>query len=363
VPRTRVDEAAVITGSTIDGFGTTMSYFRAHKHTNTDNVLPGDGHKLDIQKHTYSSSPGFSADFGNNRMALNYCPTYFQNFRTPAHEAAWTGRPTDAMLATKLLAMTNPSRPVVDLPVFFGELGDLPNLVQKMGKGLLRKIAKGNIRYQFGIRPLVNDLTSMLNFADHTAKRFKELQTLQERGLSRTRVLWHNTAQGSSRITTNSSPTWLFIRHQRTSVTEQITRGHVKWFPASGNFPKSSDELLALARRAVLGLTVDGATAWELIPFSWLADYFSNIGTSLMAKRNMVNASHTTPLLMDSTRTNSLFVPVSGTHGAVPSVSDVLETKNRRTVAASLSAHLPVLSAQQLSILGSLVILRSGRYT
>jgi len=261
------------------------------------------------------------------------------------------------------LARTNPSRPVVDIPVFIGELGDLPRLVQRAGGGLIRELASANLSYQFGIKPLVSDLTAMLDFVDHVDKRMTELRALQESGLRRKR----NLASGSANATvasdpTNTAPIWVNVdcRIRRTTLVK--TWGFVRWFP-TGDFPATDRALLKLARRSVMGLTIDGSTAWELIPFSWLADWFSNTGDLLKANRNIVPCTHGPVNIMRRSYTEHRYSVISDTTGRYDRQWTIhRETKSRVVATATLQAHMPLLSLRQLSILGSLIVLRSGRY-
>lgn len=327
----------------------------------SDVVAVGDGGDLTIIKQNRTGGHRFTGSDKYNNSYSDYHLGAARGPSTPAHLTGF-GSPTLSELASDLLAKTNPSRPVVDIPVFIGELGDLPDLVRKAGGSLLRRIAAGNLKYQFGIRPLVSDLTSMLNFADISAKRFKELKALQSSGLRRKKNLFSDSKTDSGALSLNSGAFQPSISGAYTRVTSMNRWGFVKWFP-TGDFPAGDPALQKLARRAVLGLTVDGSTAWELIPFSWLADYFSNVGSLLKANRNIVAASHSTPLIMTRTKTTRTVVPgVQSWDTAFGTYVETLETKERSQAIATLGAHLPVLSLRQMSILGSLVILRSGRY-
>jgi hypothetical protein len=107
------------------------------------------------------------------------------------------------------------------------------------------------------------------------------------------------------------------------------------------------------------------ASAWELVPFSFLADYFSSIGDYLGPKRNSVPAFMDKCVLME---TNTIEVKI---HPVVPPPQGIstgqgrytFVTKERRAASPTIEAYMPVLTGRQQSIVGSLAVLSSkGRY-
>lgn len=336
----------------------------------TDVVAVGDGHSLSI-RHTkrsgaYQQNGSWNGPSYLGKITFTDFPISYFVSPNAAHFGALAvaDRPSNASAATRLLAMTNPSRPSVDIPVFIGELGDLPKSVFLGGKSLLGRGASGNLAVQFGIIPLASDLNILLNFADYVGKRQRELEALAKKGLRRTRRLW----RGSSRtftpsLQTQSSPVDAKTWHKIVKETHMTVSGHVRWYPTAG-LPKTDAAMLRLARRAVGGLTLDASTAWELIPFSWLIDWYINVGAYLKASRNLVPCEHTQPQIMEEciTSTHCTLVNSSKAFLQGSKVKVSVHTKKRQPTSASLTASMPALSAGQLSILGSLAILRSGKY-
>lgn len=324
-------------------------YFRVEHITKSGGLLSGSNGKTGIELRRYQSFPLFAVS-GDKSLV-------------PFTSRGDLGLSSDAAYASKLLAQTNPSRPDVDIPVFVAELKDLPSLVYREGGNLLRRIAKYNLKYQFGIRPLVSDLLSMLDWVALVEKRKKELEALAEKGLRRRRLLDRGVNVSSETKVLNSDAgvyANVKLEHERTAEVH----GFVRWFPAPG-FPNTDASLLSAARRAVFGLTIDGATAWELIPFSWLIDWYGSIGTYLMATRNIIPCSHSIPLVMPhyklKTSTRSIVFDVPWL--SCSSYVETQEYKNRAlAVASPLTARLPFLTGRQLSILASLFVVRGGRY-
>lgn len=329
----------------------------------TDDTGAGDCLPLTISKYKVlehglvngvTSGPGWHDEFVDYPSAWS--------FGSNANHLAVSGIPSDGILAAKLLADTNPSRPTVDLPVFIGELKDFPQLFKVIGENIFKTTAKANLAYHFGWKPLMSDLLGMMNFANVVKDRRKELEALFNSGLRRTREL----GSGSSTSQVLNNPIFSikdpwFVDITRT--TQVRVWGHCKWKP-NGLPPRTDEEMRRLAIRAAYGLTIDPATAWELIPFSWLVDWCSSVGNYLAAQRNIVNATPYDIVIMRHTKTLTSSVtrkaPATLVVGSPPKV--LRESKVRNPASPSLNAYLPAFTAKQLSILGSLAILR-GRKT
>lgn len=370
--RVRVDKGQAITGSWSDRFGGANRTYFKYEYTITDEVLPGNGWPLSIDKgwsdpgsEVSASGTSQSSTPTNQRVLSDFCPGAWADPKSAnMNHLVIPGRPSNGALAAQLLAETNPSRSVVDLPIFLAELREIPDLIKSAGDSIIRKIASGNLKYQFALKPLISDLRALLDFQKHFSDREKELTALNSSGLRRTRQLWSSSISLNDSLTANSSPSWCLLKYDRTRVTTSKVWGHVKWFPQSQGIPKSRDDIAKDARRAVLGLTLDPVTAWELIPWSWLVDWCSSVGNYLQSQRNIVGAIPSTPLIMETKRTTTRFTCTSDPTGLFVGKVEPLfyrESKTRQSASASISASLPVLTLRQLSILGSISVLRSTK--
>jgi hypothetical protein len=324
----------------------------------TDLVAKGDGFDLDIRHISVTGcvvadhkSPGSITGVRYRNVQPEFVRNWYSSLYSHGNV---TGRPTNAQLAADLLAKTNPSRPVVDLPIAVYELREIPDLLRKEGGNWLQKLASLNLKYHFGIKPLINDLFSLLSFSDEVNKRQKELDALYKSGLRRKRRLWKD-AFPYTKVTTVNSTHKFNIDAYSDCVTASDIWGFVEWFPNDIQMMKGDRR--ALARKAVLGMTIDFATAWEAMPWSWLIDWCSNVGDILIANRNIVGAGHGPVRIMETINTSAnCRFPLD------PYCSDGTwrnETKTRRTVShVPISAQLPILSLRQLSILGSIGVTR-----
>lgn len=271
-----------------------------------------------------------------------------------------SGRPSNSVLAAELLAGTNPSRPSVDIPVFLGEISDIPKLLRLEGRSVAGLVSGINLNIQFGWGPLISDVRKMLSFQDAVDKRVRDLKKLQNGTYTRKRSLFEDsrTQTTSSFVLFSDRDIW---RARRVRTTTLNVWGYAKW-SLTEKLPETDAELRRLADRAVHGLYVNPAAAWELIPWSWLIDWFSNVGDILHAKRNLIPAQPTVVRICEHRQTTDNFTLTSKPSGAyADNIKRTLETKSRTAASASLQAYLPFLTGRQISILGSIGVLRRHR--
>lgn len=335
----------------------------------TDETFVGDGHLFSTSKAEWAGGliQGTGGNCGSTAIVPRVIDFVPQTFRALQPDVSWhlaiPGRPTNSELGTKLLAETNPSRPVVDLPVLLGELPEFVHLARGYGNGWLKAIARGNLTYQFGIRPLISDLTSLMSFHDEYAKRMRELRSLKQGTLRRKRALFRGrTTSGGSWVVNSGSTNGGTIDTNFSKITEEEVWGFTRWKPSIG-FPETDDALRTAAWRAVLGLTVDFSTAWNLMPWSWLVDWCTSAGDYLLANRNIIPCTATGTCVMSRQTTTVIYTHAGGSFPNGMTLSTPVGpwvvkvySKSRNPVSATLDAHLPILSYRQLSILGSIGI-------
>jgi hypothetical protein len=190
--------------------------------------------------------------------------------------------PTDSGLATQLVGETNPFRTYVSIPLYLFELRELPSLFKSYGDSIIKGAAKGVLTNSFSIRPLVSDLWKLHNFANESAKRSREFEKLHKDGyLVRKRQLFATSASLVNEGVEVNTSNRAFFTGREVKVTQLRTWGYVVWKTTS-LFPKPEAEALQLMNDAMRGMTLTGfAGAWNALPWSWLIDYFINIGDFL----------------------------------------------------------------------------------
>lgn len=290
---------------------------------------------------------------------------------------------TVAALGTRLYAGTNPSRPMIHLPVFWAELKDIPGMLRQGGRMLFaiarrespRKLIRAdkrsqdlaslNLAVQFGWMPFLQDLKKIITLHDSVERRRQEIERLRTgRGLKRTYKLGEITSEVGPTSRAIWSGGGLTLNRSHTIRYTNRAWGTCRWKPTSpSTLPQSNSEL----RRIMSGMTISHIpeNLWEALPWSWLIDYFTNIGDVLAAGNRTV----ATPVGGCIMRQGIAEARHDGNSYGNPVTAFVTAGKktvwtNRRDVIgpnASLSASFPTLGARQLSVLGSLAILRARR--
>jgi hypothetical protein len=319
--------------------------------------------------HGYEYLANPNTSFTANTIAAKYYP----------------GIPSGKQMAARLLAGTNPTRPVIRLPVSLFELRDLPMLYHqaltfltagrrgdRQGKYWRRlsptqRLASANLATQFGFLPMIRDVKSLFDFTDSVNKRNKELDRLYSSNGLKRRMTLH---RGES----NHSKTWTSdpSRSRTTKGKGTIhTWGTVRWKPntrpSSPGRPSDKE-----VKRMLLGLTAGDipANLWNALPWSWLVDWFTNAGDILQANQGRL-VCHPTGLCVMNYRTITwtsepfTIVTTSGTRTETVTISPGYtfhESKLRALPSATLSASIPFLGTGSLSILGSLAVSR-GKFS
>ena len=272
-----------------------------------------------------------------------------------------SGVPANSELALRSAARSSPSRPYVDVPVNVLQLGELTQLIRTVGENIIRKVARKNIEYQFGIAPLVGDLVKLLNFHDQTDRRVKEFKRLAgPRGLRKTYDYGSWTGTSGKEVIFQSDTA--SIRSWCSGTTTVGKRAHIRWH-ASDDMQRyrSNSQLRALAQKAVLGMTFDAFTAWQIMPWSWFMDWGFDVSSYLKASRNIVPARVGSCVVMTHTKTEwtcPTFVHQTMPGISMSSVRSIKERKMRQPASIAPVAHFPFLSGNQMGILSSLYVLK-----
>jgi hypothetical protein len=268
--------------------------------------------------------------------------------------------PNDTATITDVMARTNPSKPEVSLPILIGELKDIPAMLLAKGKRFIDGAPNSSaVNYNFGWAPLISDLKKMADFTAHVDKRLNELRGLHsQKGLSRSRNVFSERFLGQGSPTTFQSA-WGYSAGGYVTTDHKARKwGSVRWIP-NVPFKGTDGELASLARHLVHGWDISpgavAATIWELLPWSWFIDYFSNVGDYLSSNRNGANAiasmgcvmTHRVTMreqIITSSSSNGIFTP--GRHR--------VEEKTRSQATAGITATIPFLSVGQLVTMSSL---------
>lgn len=339
----------------------------------------GDNQPLTVTRTTRSGGliNGIEASTLSGYIWNDYPCAYVEDSYLTTHLSI-PGQPSDGSLATQALARTQPYRAeavaweyLENIPqlgssardLYRYKLNQLERLVPAKLWRSLDRAAKLNLLYQFGIAPLISDIGTLLHFQKSVDNRVKEIERLYgKRGLRRTLQMWDGS--NTTTIASQTIQSQGVLLHARITKTTTVSvRCHVRWraiFPIQ----PSDAAMRNRAKRAILGADIDPYVVYELMPWSWLVDYFFNLGSLVKAAKNLTTVTHDTVRVMEHYRTWSSSsnhdTNGSGANKITCSPFSVsFETKKRRLAIPTLNAQESLLTGGQLSILGSLVVLNA----
>lgn len=193
---------------------------------------------------------------------------------------------------TALLAKTNPYRPQFSIQVAIREMVELLSLFRITARTFAGFAGSAYLNYRFGWKALLNDLESALGVTKALESRLREFHSLQEGGIRRSKVFLdtYRTKRSFDPVLINSSPSPSSVRVTSIKTYHTEVYGSLRWMLAPGAW-RVFEDLTPLqefnhALRAVLDLSeISYATIWEVIPFSFLIDYFIEIGPYFEANR------------------------------------------------------------------------------
>lgn len=260
-----------------------------------------------------------------------------------------------------VLARSNPSRPSFDLPYFFSELRELPELIWHQGKNLAKSAANANLVSEYGWELLIPDLRAMLDFQNAVDRRVRHLANMFHRGGLRVEAeLRKGSYRNSPVVTGLSSPCKDLTTVKYGGGREWCS---VSWIPETDpalGYPPLS-EIRRRAFSACIGNRVDLALAWNILPWSWLIDWFGHLGSFLSAKSNLVGFIPGPAYIMrHMVRGTDHFIrTIPSFDGSVEIPMFIRESKTRTpTLSSGFTASMPILTGRQVGILASLAVLK-----
>jgi len=204
------------------------------------------------------------------------------------------GLPATSYWKNRALANMNINETKVDLPNFLYELRDFPEMLHQLGRVLAKKVKPsdvpgGYLAYRFGWGPLFSDLGTLLNLADAVEDRKKEILAMDRNGGRRiARRLGGQSYRvpfGGTYNTFTVNSTFLGTVLQG---TYNLTYTEYAWYTAREKLVTnisalSAKEFDSRVFRSLLGVDKPAASIWESLPWSWLVDYFYDVGSMLAA--------------------------------------------------------------------------------
>lgn len=192
------------------------------------------------------------------------------------------------LVLNNALSRVNFAKPVIYLPTFLWELKEFPRMLQDLGRVLslgtkhrASDVPGAHLAWQFGWAPLFGDLAILMdlgNAIEQNQKRFKEAKARLKRegrlGVQEDR--WT--------VTPSSGVSGLSIRREWSRTVE-------RWWSAHWDVLEDYPDFLfgSIYDQYVnaLGLNKPYGSIWNAMPWSWLIDYFTNVGTFIEATEGL----------------------------------------------------------------------------
>jgi len=198
-----------------------------------------------------------------------------------------------------------PGNPVVNMGQNLIELRDAKRLLPwSIFKGSFRGIPRraynhfsklkswgdSYLSYNFGWAPLIDDLRKAYKLTHEIDDRLAKLRRNNGRNSRRSRKLRDSSVTTEEVTSTNNAFDFLYTpplsiwRSGHTVKTVTTTTTDKIWF--EGNFRYWVPDIGTLqwsrrAKQALFGLDINPSLIWEVMPWSWLIDWFSNVGDVL----------------------------------------------------------------------------------
>lgn len=271
---------------------------------------------------------------------------------------------------TQALARSNPNSPMVDVPLFLFELREVPSMLMdvgnlKLGRPTSKKITKGSaegfLAYNFGWLPFIGDLFSLMSLARDWEERARFLNGNRGRR-TKVRLARQSHSQdlaGDITIPGYNHLVWypnLYTKRDTLDVWATYTE---EW--VGDDLP--TDAFADTSLSTGLGKGANPETLWNIVPWSWLIDYFANIGDVMASLRGQIPYElRNFSVMAHSNRkiTGNLsetFGPSYSSSGLTFTNAKFSWERKQRRVSAVASPHIrfqPLLTGRQTAILGAL---------
>jgi hypothetical protein len=275
------------------------------------------------------------------------------------------------------IANMNPNRPEADIGVDLLELRELPELLRDATNLIrhsdanhrppsdIKRLAKAHIVAAFGINPIIRDLITLFDFAKAVDRREKYLRELSSGfkrikrrlteeewdGVAPSQLAWHT-------LVDNDGST------NRATLSCHGTRTY--WYTARAKLicPLTEREIKDLSAAITYGVhTITAKQLWELVPWSWLIDWFTTTGDLLAAYRGglkwqweglniMYKTDYYMTVVFPNPRSGFTITPLN------PNAKAVTKTRVTPLLVPYPQWRMPYLTVAQLSILSALAIIK-----
>lgn len=175
------------------------------------------------------------------------------------------------------LARSNPFRTDYSIPVAIKELLDVSSMFKLVGRTLASFVGGSYLNIKFGWEQFLRDLANIERTVKLITSRVKEFESLNKHGGLRRKVWLDTLSLTESNPNKIIQSTLGITGRAATDLTATMkVYGSVRWVPKR-SFRDVLDDVdkTSLAIQTLFGLGgVDSTQLWNMIPFTWVIDYF-----------------------------------------------------------------------------------------
>nr|APG77053.1 hypothetical protein [Beihai levi-like virus 9] len=215
--------------------------------------------------------------------------------------------------ASLALERSTPNDPSFNLGEVLFSIREIPKTIRSLQEVLrgvpdVRNLASAYLANEFGLQPMISDLLAILQLQRSLADSARKTRRA-ERGRSFKGTLYKDSASSRSRHWMSSQ--WHLHPYDVLNLYETKVWYSVRFRPIGG---LSCPPNLSQSFPALAGLDRPLSTIWELVPWSFLVDYFVDVGSYLS---NIQAFEHKDICIMRWIDSSSRFKPSSSPPKAV----------------------------------------------
>lgn len=335
-------------------------------------LITDDGGDLTIRRSWWQPNSAFiSSEWQGNTRTEG---SLWENFYSENHEGFATSSDLPpisdyeeiAALGPAAWNRFKPAKPMISLGVAIAELRELPRLLYA-NVSSLKGIANYFLAIQYGWEPILRDVMKLIKVYEQVSKRIDFLLANSGKPVKRTGrlssdsesgVLWdvpglrmRNTAPDLGKPSLTDS--WRQSSRYTISWETWFSGTYIFWID-DVRWPNIRSHIGA----GLVGLRITPADVWDALPWTWLIDWFANIGDILHNLEDNVADRQVSKYAYVMGKTTREYAQ-STTDGYFScGCSHLFETKVRRKVDPFGLTPEVELSPLQLAILGALAIQR-----
>lgn len=266
-----------------------------------------------------------------------------------------------------------PTKPRASLGQFIGELRDLPRITRSRLKGF-KRLGDEYLNIKFGWMPFVNDIVKAVKLYQRIDRVIDYIRKNNGRWLHRRGTVRNDVSQTVAtgpNVIGPGLPSYFYPGYATTTskVTTKVTdeiwfEGVMKYYIPELSRDRADSVFTSPLLRRLYGLEIDPALMWELLPWTWLFDWFANTGDIIA---NISNQSYDNLVAKYAyvmrrrkiERTYSQVQPLVGGPSVNCSVSCFVESKERASASPfGFGVEWPDFTPSQLAILAALGVTR-----